>query len=49
MVLTAWGIQLEVDEADDGRIAEFIDRYQQGPQTPELGASCSDGTGTPIS
>jgi hypothetical protein len=48
VVLTAWGIQLEIDSADDGRIPEFIARYQQGPQTPELGASCINGVGTPI-
>jgi hypothetical protein len=48
VVLTAWGIQLEVDSADDDRIATFLDRYVLGPQTPELGATCSDGTGTPI-
>ena len=48
VVLTAWGIQLEVDSADDGRIATFLDRYVQGPQTPEVGATCSDGNGTPI-
>jgi hypothetical protein len=48
VVLTAWGIQLELDSADDSRIPEFINRYQQGPQTPELGATCQDGNGTPI-
>jgi hypothetical protein len=48
VVLTAWGIQLELDSADDGRIANFIDQYQQGPQTPEPGATCQDGIGTPI-
>jgi hypothetical protein len=48
VVLTAWGIQLEVDDVDDSRIASFIDRYQQGPQTPELGASCTNGVGSPI-
>lgn len=48
VVLVAWGIRLEVDSVDDGRISTFIDRYQQGPQTPERGASCVDGTGTPI-
>jgi hypothetical protein len=49
VVLTAWGIQLEVDAAGDSRIAQFIDRYQQGPQSPEPGASCVNGTGTPLS
>jgi hypothetical protein len=48
VVLTAWGIQLELDSAGDSRIPEFIARYQQGPQTPELGATCQDGNGTPI-
>ena len=47
VVLTAWGIQLEVDEANDDRIATFIERYERGPQTPEPGAICHDGTGTP--
>lgn len=49
VVLTAWGIQLEVDSVSDSRIATFVERYQQGPQTPELGASCQNGTGSPIS
>ena len=48
VVLTAWGIQLEVDSADDGRIEQFIDRYRLGPQTPEFGASCDNGVGIPI-
>jgi hypothetical protein len=48
VVLSAWGVQLEVESADDGRIADFIDQYQRGPQTPELGATCSNGLGTPI-
>ncbi|MFN2187708.1 MAG: DUF3105 domain-containing protein [Candidatus Promineifilaceae bacterium] len=49
VVLTAWGIQLELESAEDERIPEFIDRYEQGPQTPERGALCSEGTGAPIS
>ena len=48
VVLTAWEVQLELDSADDGRIEEFVGRYQQGPTTPEPGASCQDGVGTPI-
>ncbi len=48
VVLTAWGIQLEVNSADDNRIGTFLERYVQGPQTPEFGATCSDGNGTPI-
>jgi hypothetical protein len=48
IVLTAWGLQLEVDSADDERIEQFIDRYQVGPQTPERGATCTGGVGEPL-
>ena len=48
VVLTAWEVQLELDSARDDRLADFVDRYQQGPTTPERGASCRDGVGTPI-
>ena len=48
IVLTAWGLQLEVDSANDARIADFIERYRLGPQTPELGAACTQGVGTPL-
>lgn len=48
IVLTAWGLQLEVDSADDGRIPNFIDMYQVGPQTPERGATCANGIGEPL-
>ncbi len=41
IALTAWRYQLEVPDADDRRIARFLDRYVQGPQTPEPGATCS--------
>jgi hypothetical protein len=45
IVLTAWGLQLEVDSVNDSRIDEFIERYQVGPQTPEPGATCGPGNG----
>lgn len=48
VVLTAWGLQLEVDELPDDRIPLFVRRYQQGSQTPERGATCQQGVGTPI-
>ncbi|MDX1413752.1 MAG: DUF3105 domain-containing protein [Candidatus Promineifilaceae bacterium] len=48
VVLTAWELQLELDSVDDDRIDDFVDRYQQGPTTPERGATCRDGVGTPI-
>lgn len=48
VVLTAWAVQLELDSVKDNRLGEFIERYQQGPTTPERGATCQDGIGTPI-
>jgi len=41
--LTAWGLQLTVDNADDPRIDKFLEAYRQGPQTPEPGATCEAG------
>ncbi len=40
---TAWGKQLSVDNAADERLAAFITKYRQGPQTPEPGAVCTGG------
>lgn len=48
IVLTAWGVQMEADGAGDERIAQFIERYRVGPQTPERGAACTGGTGEPV-
>ncbi|GAB3211363.1 DUF3105 domain-containing protein [Marinactinospora thermotolerans] len=47
VVASAWGKQLGVDDAGDPRLQEFIARYEQGPQTPEPGAPCSEGMGEP--
>lgn len=47
IVLTAWGVQLEVESARDARIGQFIQRYRMGPQTPERGGACTGGIGTP--
>jgi hypothetical protein len=45
VVLSAWGLQLELDSASDRRISQFIERYEVGPQTPERGATCGPGNG----
>ncbi|PYF96353.1 Protein of unknown function [Georgenia satyanarayanai] len=47
IVLSAWGAQLTVDDADDPRVDAFLMEYLQGAQTPEPGAPCYGGTGTP--
>ena len=40
-MLTAWGVQLSLDSADDERIDQFLASFRQGPQTPEPGATCN--------
>jgi hypothetical protein len=47
VVASAWGLQLQLASADDPRLAVFVAKYANGPQTPEPGAACSGGTGTP--
>jgi hypothetical protein len=47
VVASAWGVQLKVQSASDPRLAQFLQKYEQGPQTPEPGAACTGGVGTP--
>jgi len=47
VVASAWGVQLRLTGASDPKLAQFINYYQQGPQTPEAGSPCSGGTGSP--
>ena len=47
IVISAWGVQLKVNSANDPRLAQFLAKYEQGPQTQEPGAACSGGKGTP--
>lgn len=49
VVAAAWGLQLRLDSVTDPRLAQFVEKYQEGPQTPELGVTCSGGFGNPIS
>ncbi len=44
--VSAWGRRLSVDSAGDPKVAEFVDTYADGPQTPEKGALCSGTTDT---
>jgi hypothetical protein len=46
VVAVAWGLRLELPSADDSRLAQFVRKYENGPQNPEPGAACS-GVGTP--
>ncbi|WP_370325966.1 DUF3105 domain-containing protein [Euzebya sp.] len=47
IVASAWGKQLQLDDADDPVLEDFIRAFQQGPQTPEPGAVCTRGVGEP--
>ena len=47
IVLTSWGRQLSVSSIDDPSVERFIEAYRQGPDTPELGAICTNGVGSP--
>lgn len=48
IVLSAWGLQLPVEDAGDARVDTFLSKYRQGEQTPEPGAACLGGVGTPV-
>jgi hypothetical protein len=47
VVASAWGEQLRLSSPGDRQLGQFIAGYAQGPQTPEPGATCSGGVGTP--
>jgi Protein of unknown function (DUF3105) len=47
VVASAWGLQLQLEDASDDRLPVFVAKYVNGPQTLERGASCSGGVGTP--
>ena len=48
VVASGWGVQIQLPGADDPRLARFLKKYEQGPQTREPGAECSGGTGNPM-
>lgn len=47
IILSAWSRQLSLDSVDTTAIESFLSTYIQGPQTPEQGAPCDGGLGTP--
>jgi len=44
VVATAWGVQLRQERFDSAAVEQFIVDHRMGPQTPEPGASCTNGT-----
>lgn len=47
IVLSAWGYQIQLEQADDARLTDFIRKYEQNPRGPEPGAPCTGGVGLP--
>jgi hypothetical protein len=49
VVASAWGKQLTLQSAEDPDLKRYIQKYSEGPQTPDpgLGAGCSGGVGQP--
>jgi len=47
VVVSAWGKQLRLTGTADPRLEAFVKKYRQGTQTPEPGAPCTGGFGTP--
>lgn len=47
VVASAWSRQLVLDSALDPRLTQFVEFFAAGPQSPEIGATCSGGIGTP--
>lgn len=48
IVATAWRVQLELDDASDERLSQFVSRYQNGSLAPEPEAPCTGSIGEPI-
>jgi hypothetical protein len=43
VVASAWGLQLQVEDAEDPRLREFVDAYAGGDQGGEPGVPCREG------
>ena len=47
IVAVAWGVRLQLERADDPRLALFVTKYANRPDGPEPAAPCVGGTGNP--
>ncbi len=47
IIVTAWANQLELDDAGDPRLAQFVNEFEGSFDAPEPGGRCSGGVGTP--
>ena len=47
IVVSAWGYQLQLEQADDSRLMQFIESFELSPLAPEPGAPCTGGVDQP--
>lgn len=47
VVLSAWTKQLRLATFESPQVMAFVEQFAQGPQTPEPGAPCTGGIGSP--
>ena len=47
VVVSAWGVQVQLDDVNDPRLEDFITKYWQAGTAPEPGAPCTGGMGVP--
>lgn len=49
IIVTAWANQLELADADDARLAQFVNEFEGSFDAPEPGGRCNGGIGSPVS
>lgn len=50
IVVSAWGFQPRLTSSADPRLQQFVSKFRVSAQyTPEYGAECTGGIGTPAS
>ena len=47
IIVTAWANQLELTEASDARLAQFVNEFEGSLAAPEPGGRCNGGAGAP--
>jgi hypothetical protein len=49
IVISSWGFQLKVTSPADARLQQFVNKFRASARyTPEYGAPCTGGLGTPL-
>jgi hypothetical protein len=47
IIATAWATQLEIEDASDARLGQFVNEFTGSRSAPEPGGRCSGGVGHP--